>query len=134
MGPPAAFSSEVSDVVLGLWLLLLALVGGSRLLLVLLKGVLLLLLLVQLLLLEVAVGLPPPVLLLLLVLLAVGVELLVLPPVVQPYKATARTTTRTAAWKTEALIVFILVFIFGLPFSFAIHPPRGGDYVQCRKG
>ena len=65
---------------------------------------------------ELAVGVwvpPPPVLLLLLVLLAVGVELLVLPPVVQPYKATARTTTRTAAWKTEALIVFILVFIFG---------------------
>ena len=67
------------------------------------------------------------------VLLAVGVEVVVLPPMVQPYKATARTTTRTAAWKTEALILH-LVFIFGLPLSFAIHPPPGGNGVQCRKG
>ena len=86
---------------------------------------------------ELAVGVwvpPPPVLLLLLVLLAVGVEVVVLLPVVQPDKATARTTTRTAAWNTEALIVFIFVFIFGLPLSFVIHPPRGGNCVPCRKG
>jgi hypothetical protein len=90
----AAFSSEVSGVLLGL-LVLLALVGGLRLLLVLLKGTLLLLLLEQL---EVAVGVPPPPVLLL---------LLVLLPVVQPYKATASTITRAAAWNTEALIGFI---------------------------
>ena len=65
-----------------------------------------------------------------LVLLAVGVDVLALVLPVQPDKATTMTTTRTAAWKTEALIIFI----FGLPLSFAIHPPRGENCVQCRKG
>jgi len=95
-------------VVLGLPLVLLALVGGMRLLLVLLKGTLLLLLKVQLLL-AVAVRVPPPVLLLLLVR---GMRLLLVLLAVQPDKATVRITTRSAV-KTEALIVFIVVFIFG---------------------
>ena len=40
-------------------------------------------------------------------------------------------TTRTAA-RTEGRKIFI--FIFQLPLSFVIHPPRGGNCVQCRKG